>query len=213
MVSEMSQSTFPQDLRYRFLQRTIAKEIYKCEAPVFIEKSMRSEINIIKEILSQPDKYNLSTPIAHVVSREPDFITYSDACLEAAGGFSKDLKFWWNVEWPPSIKSLTLKNLRVERRCKLSNKLVSINLLEFLTEIISYATVTVRFLQDETLCAQPYPILLNWTDNQTSQAWIKKTATRTPKGKALQRIICSLVINNTLGIKVDFIQGVNKRFS
>ena len=75
------------------------------------------------------------------------------------------------------------KNLRVERRCKLSHKLVSINLVEFLTEIISYAVVTVRVLQNKKLCAQPYPILLNWTDNQTSQAWIKKAATRTPKGK------------------------------
>ena len=59
---------------------------------------MRSGIHIIKEILYQPDKYNLSTPIAYVMSREPDFSTYGDACLEAAGGFSKDLEFWWHVE-------------------------------------------------------------------------------------------------------------------
>ena len=161
MMSKMSQSTSPPDLHYRFLQRTIAKEIYKCEAPAFIDRAMRSEINIFKKILSKPDKYNLSTIIAHVVSREPNFITYGDTCFEAAGDFSKDIKFWWHVEWPPSIKFLTLKNLRVERRCNLSNKLVSINLLEFLTEIISCATVTVRFLQDKTLCAQPYPILRN----------------------------------------------------
>ena len=93
MISKIYQSTSPHVLRYRFLQRTIAKEIYKCAAPAFINKAMRSEIHIIKEILSQPDKYNLSTPIAHVVSRETDFITYGDSCLEAVGGFSKDFKF------------------------------------------------------------------------------------------------------------------------
>ena len=60
-----------------------------------------------------------------------------------------DLKFWWHVELPPSIKSLTLKFLRVKRRCTLSNKLVSINLLEFLTEIICYVAVIVLFLQDK----------------------------------------------------------------
>ena len=109
---------------------------------------MRSEIKIIKETLADPAKYNLSTLIAHVVSREPDFVTYGDSCLEAAGSFSQDLKLWWHVEWIQSIKSLTLKNLRVEQRCRLSQKLVSINLLEFLTEIISYAAVTVRFFQD-----------------------------------------------------------------
>ena len=64
------------------------------------------------------------------------------------------------------------------------------------------------FLHDKTLCAQPCPILLNWIDNQTSQAWIKKVATRTPKGKTFQRILCSLMINNPLGSKADFIPGV-----
>ena len=83
-------------------------------------------------------------------------------------------------------------------------------MLEFLTEIIYYTAVIVRFLQYKTLCVQPYPILLNWTDNQTSQAWIKKAATRILKGKAPQRIICFLVINNLLGIKADFIPGVKK---
>ena len=56
MISEMSQSTFPQELCYRFLQRNIAKEIYKCEAPAFIDKAIRSEIHMFKEILSQTDK-------------------------------------------------------------------------------------------------------------------------------------------------------------
>ena len=88
MISEMSKSTSSQDLRYRFFQRTIAKEIYKCEAQAFIDTAMRSEIKIIKETLADPAKYNLSTLIAHVVSREPDFVTYGDSCLEAAGSFS-----------------------------------------------------------------------------------------------------------------------------
>ena len=121
---------------------------------------MRYEIKITKEILSDPTKYNISTPIAHVVSREPNSLTYGDVYLEVAGGFSQDLKFWWHVEWSQAIKPLTLKNLCVERRCRLSQKLVSINLLEFLTEIISYASATVCFIQDKTLCTQPYPIIL-----------------------------------------------------
>ena len=73
-----------------------------------------------------------------------------------------------------------------------------------------YAAVTVHFLQDKTLCAQPYPIFLNWTDNKTSQAWIKKAATRITKGKVLQRILCSLMINTPLGIKANFIPRVKK---
>ena len=78
---------------------------------------MRSELNLMKQILSKPDIYNLQTPIAHIIQREPDFITYGDAYLEVGGGYSENL-FWWHVEWPDNIKALTLKNLVITRRCK-----------------------------------------------------------------------------------------------
>ena len=54
---------------------------------------------------------------------------------------------------------------------------------------------------------QQFPTLLNWTDNKTAKSWIKKAATKTEKGKALQRILCSIMINNPLGIKTDYIKG------
>ena len=49
----------------------------------------------MKDILSSPNKYNLETPIAHLIEREPDIISYGDALLEAGGGFSEN-NFWWN---------------------------------------------------------------------------------------------------------------------
>ena len=69
MISKISKISSPQDLSYRFLQRTIAKEINKYETPAFIDAVIKSEIQIIGEIPSNPTKYNLSTPIAHVVSQ------------------------------------------------------------------------------------------------------------------------------------------------
>ena len=84
---------------------------------------------------------------------------------------------------PDKIKALTLKNLTVSRRCTISNKLISINLLEFLVEIINYAAVTSLFNINPASCKNSYPILLNWTDNLTSKSWIKKAATKTAKGK------------------------------
>ena len=102
------------ELKQRFVESKIAKEIYKCKDKVFINKSMKYELNIMINILSKPKEYNLETPIAHIVKRMPDFITFGDACLEAGGGYSENL-FWWHVEWPESIKKLTLKRLKIAR--------------------------------------------------------------------------------------------------
>ena len=106
---------------------------------------MKTELKIINMILMNPALYSLTTPIAHLATRDPVFLVYSDACLEAAGAQVPTLKFWWHIEWPSTIKSLTLKRLRVTRHCSLTHKLISINLLEYVAEILTYAAVTVFF--------------------------------------------------------------------
>jgi hypothetical protein len=194
------------DLRERFVQSKIAQETYKCDHKAFITKSMRIELKIMWDILSSPDKYNLETPIAHLIDRDPDIVSYGDASLEAGGGFSEN-KFWWHVEWPNEIKSLTLKNIAVSRKCNDTCQLVSINLLEFVVEIINYAAATVLFQQKLSTYEHEYPFLQNWTDNKTAKAWLRKAATRTEKGKSLQRILCSIMINNPMGIKSEYIKG------
>ena len=166
---------------------------------------MRSELKIMDKVFPNPKQYNLGTPIAHLVQREPDFVTYGDACLEAGGGFS-DGKFWWHVEWPESIKNLTLKRLTFTRKCKVTDKLVSINLLEFAVQIINYAAITVMFREHPELCPHGFPLLLNWIDNMSAKSWIRKACTKSGKGKALQRILCTLMMNNQLELKLNTLQ-------
>ena len=93
MISELARRPSTADLRARFLHRNIAKEIYKCKALARINRSMKTELNIIKRILINPTIYNLTTPIAHLATQDPDFLAYSDACLEAAGAQVPTLKF------------------------------------------------------------------------------------------------------------------------
>ena len=208
LISEVANS---KDTEYHVLKekmviKTIAKETYKCQHKAYIDKSMRSEINIMKEILSNPKMYSLETPISHVIHRDPDFVTYGDACLEAGGGYSEN-QFWWHIEWPEKIKALTLKNITITRRCSITNDLVSINLLEFVVEIINYAAISLSFKDNQSESKHKFPMLLNWTDNTTSKTWLRKAATRTEKGKALQRLLCSMMINNPVGIKAEHIAG------
>ena len=58
---------------------------------------------------------------------------------------------------------------------------------------------------DSTICLYRSPFLLNWTDNQVSKSWIKIAAIKTSKGKALQRILCIIMITNPVDIKTDYI--------
>ena len=184
----------------------MAKETYKCQHRAFIDKAMRKELDIMQNILENLKKFRLDTPIAHVIKREPDFTSYGDASLDAGGGFSNNL-FWWHVEWPAEIKALTIKSITITRRFPDAGNLVSINLLEFVVEIINYAAVTTLFSGDSSLCSHDYPILLNWTDNITSQSWLRKAASRTNKGRSLQHLLCSIMINNPVRIKDEHIAG------
>ena len=81
------------DLKEKHLRSKIARDTYKCEHKAFIDKEMRKELNIMIQILSNPQKFSLQTPIAHIITREADFTSYGDACLEAGGGYSQNL-FW-----------------------------------------------------------------------------------------------------------------------
>ena len=54
----------------------------------------------------------------------------------------------------------------------------------------------------------PYPTLLNWADNITACSWVHKAASATIYSRYLSRLLCSLRINNPLGLNTDFIPGV-----
>ena len=74
-------------------------------------------------------------------------------------------------------------------------------------EIINYAAIIVCFKEHPTTCSHESQLPLNWTDNMTSKSWIRKAASKTKKGKALQNLLCSLMMNNPVGIKAEHIAG------
>ena len=194
-------------LKEKFQQRKIAKTVYDSKLPYIITKELRSELNLLQYILDNPSVYPWVGHIAHIVPRDHDFVSYGDSSLYAAGGYSLDLKFWWYLEWPPEIQAKTLKFFKFTVKDPSSGELISINLLEYATAIINYAAATVALQANPDLISKdnPFPVLLNFADNESTNSWVRKTPYSTPKHRALSRILCNLRMNNSLGLNSSYI--------
>jgi hypothetical protein len=87
-------------------------------------------------------------------------------------------------------------------------KLISINVLEFVTVIINYiaslhVTTTTKIIND------PYPVLLNITDNTSALSWTQNACGTSKLGRLLARFFCSLLIDSPLGINSQWISTID----
>ena len=197
------------ELKQKFLDRKIARDIYHSHVKIFVTVKMREELDFLNQVLDDTSKFPLSTPVAHLAQRIPDCQTFGDACLDAAGGFSNDLKFWWHLQFPLCIRKLTLWHFQILVKEKRGHELITINVLEFVTEIINFAAALTFHSLHPTWAGHPFPTLLNWTDNRTARAWLRKAALKSDMARRLQKILCSLMITPPLGLSGDYIQGVD----
>ena len=192
----------------RFVQKKISKSLYGSKKPCFISVELRAEINFITHIVRNPTTFKWEAPIAHLVPRTHDYGSWGDSSLYAGGGFSLDLHFWWYINWPLEIQCKTVKYFTVSKQDPSSGELVSINLLEFAVVIINYAAATHALSLSPPSGDNPYPTLLNWSDNMSANSWCNKAASSNLASRSLSRLLCSLRINNSLGLNTDFIPGI-----
>jgi hypothetical protein len=188
--------------KYRYFSRKVARAIYDSKSSTFITPSIRSEIDFIIHVLSQPDVYHWESPIAHLIPRESDGDIYQDACPRGGGGFSSDLDFWWTILWLPEIYSRT--QLPPSDRCFLSN-----NLLEYAAVILGLAGAIVAWESLPVETRPEHPLYLFWTDNMTAKAWTTKiSGIKTPQGRSLARLFAHLLMFSDIGVDADHIEGV-----
>ena len=139
----------------------------------------------------------MKRPIGHFVNRDPSGTGWSDSCLDAAGGFSTDLGFWWYIEWPEKVRKATLRFIKNNK----NGDLISINVLEYAALIINYVAATHSF-QQKLDKSDLHPSVLLYADNTTAESWAIKACKHSLIGRALGRIQCALMINNPVGISV-----------
>ena len=137
-----------------------------------------------------------------MIPRDPSFTAYGDASIMAGGGYSFDLRFWWHLEWPSEIHHRTIKFWDDNKE-----RLVSINLLEFIVIILNYAA-SLLAIRTSPPPHDPYPVLRNFADNRSAIQWSSCAAKSSPHAQALGRILSDLLLTSPLALDSSFIPGV-----
>jgi len=193
-------------LKRDFAISKIMQQVWNTKKRFHITNSLRKELKLLYYLFSNPDTFPFTSPIAHIIEREPDFEAKGDACLDGAGGFSTGLSFWWFIEWPDYVKHKTVKYF-IKYYYGAQSTRLSINLLEYIAIIISFAATITRVREGITL-PQPNPSVQIYSDNTTAISWTKRAASSTKEGKALAHILTSLLIHNpSIGLSSKFIPG------
>ena len=188
--------------KYRFFSRQVSRAIYDSKATTYLTQDIRQEADFLITVLSNPETYRWSSPIAHLIPREHDGETHQDACPQGAGGFSSDFDYWWIVVWPPEIFHRT--QLPPSSKHYISN-----NLLEYAAIIFGLAGAILAWEALPVDSRPSHPMVLLWTDNMSARAWSKKVAgMKAPQGRALARILAHLLMFSDVGIEAEHIEGV-----
>ncbi len=165
---------------------------------------MCQEIEFFRKKLLPTSKICWESPIAHVIPRMPTFTTFVDSCLKGAGRYSLSLGFWWHLPFPEEVKLRML----LHQRDIADGLLISINVLEFVTVIINY-WAALHTVLTKNLTSNPYPVLLNVTDNVSALSWTTVACRKSRIGRLLARFFCSLLINSPLGINSQWISTLH----
>lgn len=171
-----------------------------------ISHALRKELEFLIYLFKHRNTLGFSSPIAHIVDKDPDYYVAGDACLEGAGGFSFDLAFWWYLRWPHWVRNKTLKHFTKTFQT-LDGSFLSINLLEYITIIISYAAV-IHSLQPSHLSSIPHPTINIVSDNTAAVAWSRRAASSTAQGKSLALLLSTFMMHHQhIGLHSSFIPG------
>jgi len=183
-----------------FAMKRAAHLVHHAKFQYNINKTMRQEIEFFREKLLPESGIAWETPIAHIIPRTPTFTSFGDSCLEGAGGYCISLGFWWHIPFPEAVIQRTLKRKKDNK----DGLLISINVLEFVTVVVNYCAA-LHCVTTTSATDDPYPVLLNVTDNASALSWTTGACKKSKVGRLLARFFCSLMINSPLGINSKWI--------
>ena len=165
------------------------KTVWNEKKPFFITTSIRAEITLLITITFSLTSFLWEIPIRYVISTEYDYTVPGDTYLTGAGAYCDKLGFWYYIQQLESIVKHILRYIN-----KKLSQLISINYLEYTTIILSYNAVldTLELLKIKLL--SDLKVLMK-CNNTTTNTWTQKIVTLSARGKRLNRLFYSLLIN------------------
>jgi hypothetical protein len=177
-----------------------ARQVYHAKFEFNSNKAVRQEIDFFRKKLLPESNIKWETPIAHIIPRMPMFTSFGNSCLEGARGYSTLLGYWWHILFPNGVKQRTL----LHKKDNKDGRLISINVLEFITVIINYCAL-LHGVTTTSASNDPYSVLLNVTDNASALSWTTGACRKSRICRLIACFFCSLMIGSPPGINSKWI--------
>ena len=152
------------------------------------------------------------THLGLIIPRVPHFWSRGDASHQGGGAYCPGLRFWFDIQWGPSV-------VRGATRAKPTDPgFVHINTLEFLTLVLQFVAVKVRFQSSkpedlvsylERTTIPSIPVWLGETDNTTSKSWENRATARTPQGQGIVAVYSELLRTTQIHTICEHVKGVD----
>jgi hypothetical protein len=102
---EAIKSTTRSDLaKANFALRRASQRVHRSKRQYFINETMAKEINFIREALDPWSGIRWSSPIAHLVERDPSGCSWSVGSQLGCFGYSPEFDVWYHIQWPNDLR-------------------------------------------------------------------------------------------------------------
>jgi hypothetical protein len=183
-----------------FALRRASQRVHRSKRQYFINETMAEEIKFIREALDPSSGIRWSSPIAHLVERDPSGCSWSVASQSGCFGYSPEFDVWYHIQWPPDVQ------LRIGQTSQQKKYALDGPVLSFMSLFLSYCAVLTAFEEDPHLWGHdPFPVLLAISDDKSASRWVKRFCLTSLPGRALGRLFCSFLMNSPVGINSRWI--------
>ena len=204
--SKRYKADLPKHLHHRIdamIARDLAVLLWTRNAKIATNPAVQAQLSNMYNLLAD-NTYKWKMHVGHVVPRDLQFTSLSDACLIGGCAFCHNLQYWFDIHWSTKTK-----------QANTSNK-IHIYIFEFVVVILQLAaTITlVKEIPMYQPLRQLFPTgieklanLLIRTDNSPSQNWAHKVSAKPERGQQMVHVYAALLERTTLAVSCTHIPG------